>query len=520
MGDPAGDCGDVGALGELPIERNRRILDVPAKTRGILCGMDRGDSKSLRSDLQKERCHRHRRDKSDVRSGTNAVHDETCNRTEAGNSSEFWSEQRTTQYSRDRWCRAERGRRTGKCVIRAEDHLAIGQPSLESGYPAGASEGRRSARASATGRCSVQPWETRRVRLLKRARRRTDSDSLEQLESRALLAFSTLGFSLPDLTITGQAGPRAAWGGVLDVSALFRISVPARSPSRCRKLPTTSAPTAGSPYGSTSTADAPDTVVAVLLSHSPKSLKGAVKLGTIEAPPISQNSVEQLAASFTLPARPAGFAGGGGKFYVWFVANSSNSTLEATHGEQHQQAGGGAGDRPAAAGIAGDRAGTFPRTLSPGTRSPRRSRSRTSARPIPNLQGPVTVDLVASVTQELHPGQLDHRVVHGQQHSRRFSGTDLGNYKTFAKLIINQPQNVVTISGTAVTLPASPSKYFLGVVIDPNGTINQLSVPKNSFELIHVVGPKTKHLPPAGVVSTANTEQFPNPPSGTPIGVQ
>jgi hypothetical protein len=45
-------------------------------------------------------------------------------------------------------------------------------------------------------------------------------------------------------------------------------------------------------------------------------------------------------------------------------------------------------------------------------------------------------------------------------------------------------------------------------------------LPKNNFELIHVVGPKTRHLPPAGVVSAANTGQFPNPPSGTPIGVQ
>ena len=64
--------------------------------------------------------------------------------------------------------------------------------------------------------------------------------------------------------------------------------------------------------------------------RTPKSPKGAVKLGTIEAPPIGQNSVEQLADSFTLPARPSGFPGGGGKFYVWFVANSSNSVLEVT----------------------------------------------------------------------------------------------------------------------------------------------------------------------------------------------
>ena len=71
----------------------------------------------------------------------------------------------------------------------------------------------------------------------------------------------------------------------------------------------------------------------VLLTRSPKSLKGAVTLGTFEAPPLSQNSVEQLTDAFTLPSRPAGFAGGGGKFYVWFVANSTNDVPGAHHGE-------------------------------------------------------------------------------------------------------------------------------------------------------------------------------------------
>jgi hypothetical protein len=96
----------------------------------------------------------------------------------------------------------------------------------------------------------------------------------------------------------------------------------------------------------------------------------------------------------------------------------------------------------------------------------------------------------------------------------------LGNYKTFAKRIVNQPQNVVTITGSAVTLPVSPATYFLGVVIDPNGNLKQLSLPSNNLEQIHVVGPASKFLPPAGVVSSGNTGQFPNPPSGTPIGVQ
>ena len=41
----------------------------------------------------------------------------------------------------------------------------------------------------------------------------------ERLESRDLMASSPLGFSLPDLTITGSAGTRAAWGGTLGITA-------------------------------------------------------------------------------------------------------------------------------------------------------------------------------------------------------------------------------------------------------------------------------------------------------------
>ena len=93
-----------------------------------------------------------------------------------------------------------------------------------------------------------------------------------------------------------------------------------------------------------------------------------------------------------------------------------------------------------------------------------------------------------------------------------------GNYQTFAQQIVNQPTNVITINGSAVTLPTSPRKYFLGVVVDPEGTLDQLSLPHNSLELIHVVGPPLRHLPAAGVVSTPNDAQFPYAPGNEPIG--
>jgi len=81
-------------------------------------------------------------------------------------------------------------------------------------------------------------------------------------------------------------------------------------------------------------------------------------------------------------------------------------------------------------------------------------------------------------------------------------------------------QNVETYTGAAVTLPTTPSTYYLGVVIDPYNTLTQLSLPANRLELIRTVGPATSGLPPAGVVSTplSPIPQFPNPPDGVPIG--
>ncbi len=358
----------------------------------------------------------------------------------------------------------------------------------------------------------------RAARLLKRSRRRTDLANLEQLESRALLAFSSLGFSLPDLTITGQAGPRAAWGGVLDVSVILQNIGASTITEPLSQAPASQPPTPGSPYGSTSTSDAPDTTVAVLVSRSSRSLKGAISVGTIEAPPVSQNSVEELAASFALPSRPKGFAGAGGKFYVWFVANSSNSTLEVTRANNIS--------KPAAVHVTGQAlpqlraiALGLPSRLSPGDTVIPQIQVENLGTANPNLQGPVTVDLVASVTRSFTLGSsivASYTVESIPAVSETPTG---GNYQTFATLIVNQPNNVVTISGTAVTLPASPRKYFLGVVVDPEGTIDQLSVPKNNFTLIRVVGPGSRHLPPAGVVSAPNTGQFPNSPSGELIGV-
>jgi len=65
----------------------------------------------------------------------------------------------------------------------------------------------------------VLPSDSRPVRPERHARRRTNLADLERLETRDLMAFSTLGYSLPNLTVSGTAGSSAAWGGTLGVTA-------------------------------------------------------------------------------------------------------------------------------------------------------------------------------------------------------------------------------------------------------------------------------------------------------------
>jgi hypothetical protein len=79
--------------------------------------------------------------------------------------------------------------------------------------------------------------------------------------------------------------------------------------------------------------------------------------------------------------------------------------------------------------------------------------------------------------------------------------------------------NAYTFTGPAVTLPTTPAKYYLGVVVDPYGQVAQLSTPKDALEQIQVVGPNNSGLPPAGVISTGNLNPFPEPASGVFIGI-
>jgi hypothetical protein len=344
------------------------------------------------------------------------------------------------------------------------------------------------------------------MRQERRNRRRTDLAALERLEARELMAFSTLGYSLPQLTVTGSAGPRAAWGGTLNVSVYLQ-NIGAS---------TTTEPTAQAP-GATSQADAGDSTIAVVLTRHANSLRGAINLGTIDAPPVPQNNFEQLTQSFTLPSRPAGFAGAGGKFYVRFIANSNNALQEASQVNNVSSA---VPVLVAHSALPELRAVALyvPDVMQPGdTISPTIQ--------VENLgtadSGSVQVALVASVTPTFTLGSSIVATYTVANIPAVSEVPTKGNYKTFARNIVNSAPNVITISGLPVTLPTSPTTYYLGVVVDPNGTLTQLSLPSNVFSLIHKVGPGNSGsgLPPAGVVSTTgNTSLFPIAPNGQIIG--
>jgi len=273
--------------------------------------------------------------------------------------------------------------------------------------------------------------ESRQTRRERRARRRTDLAALERLETRALLAFSQLGFSLPDLTISGEAGPRAAWGGTLDVSVYLQNIGASTTTEPLSQAPATQAPISGSTYGNVSASDAPDSTVAVYLSRSPKSLKGAVLAGTFMAPPLSQNSVEQMAESLTLPSRPAGFPAGGGKFYVWFLANSTDAFPEVTRVNNLS--------KPVPVMITGQAlpelraiALALPSSLQPGDTIVPQLQIENLGTADPKAQGPVTVDLVASVTRSFTLGSSIIASYTINSIPSVAQSPTKGNYKTFA----------------------------------------------------------------------------------------
>lgn len=363
----------------------------------------------------------------------------------------------------------------------------------------------------------VLPWESRSARRQPRAIRRKDLTAVESLEGRQLLSNTALGYSLPDLQLTGSAGAVASWGGTLTTTVLVQ-----NTGASTMLDPVSLAP------GSESTADAPATTISVYLSPRRGSLARAFKLGTISAPTLAQNDLEQVSSTFTLPARPAGFARAGGIFYVSFRIDPNDTILESNDRNNLSRAVPVKVVRqylPLLQATSLD----LPSTMRPGdTIQPSFSIANYGTAPT-KLQGNVQVALVASVDPEF---TLGSSIVGLYEigNIASLSNTPIRSYYRSGRVNVRRAtvgnltsnNNVVNITGVPVTLPTSPRAYYLGLVIDPYNKLTQLPHSGKRFQLIRMVGPATSGLPPAGVVTSGGgtgTAEFPNLPNGDSVGL-
>jgi hypothetical protein len=363
----------------------------------------------------------------------------------------------------------------------------------------------------------VFSWETRRTRRSGRDRDRRRPDiavKVEALEGRQLLAYSPLGASLPDLTVQGFASLVTAWGSPISVTVnVNNIGVA-----------TMLEPLALAP-GSTGSADAPASVVGVFASRYPHSLKGSVLVGTVDIPPVAANDTVQITQTFTMPGQPAGLPGDGGRIYLTFKANATGSVFESdTTNNQSKpvpviiQA-----PLPELAAVGFD---TPPR-MQPGDTIQPNIRIANLGTADSGLQGDLTVQLWASPTRTLTSKSVaiaTYTVPNVPAQSLVPSqGVVLGDAN------VDPTQNLVTIAGDPVALPTKWKTFYLGVVIDPLGTIKQLSNVSqsggaSSFQLIRKVGPPIPGLPPAGVnpnvtiPGVSNVPVFPIPFGGIQVG--
>lgn len=373
-------------------------------------------------------------------------------------------------------------------------------------------------------------WENLRARDDRRARRRTDPAPLESLEGRQLLSYSPLGYSLPNLNVRGQAGPVATWGGTLTVTAILQNTGASTINEPLSLIPPGQvlAGPDGLPvpsYAIASSADVPANQINILLTRNPRSLAGAINLGTVgdstSGIAVPQNDVRIVPTTVQLPAHPAGFPTTG-RLYIRLVANVNNSILQGSDTNNVSPAIPVRFIYRAAPSLRVTEL-NVPSSMQPGdTIAPTIRIVNSGTSPAP---AGTEVALVASVSPDFNlgssivslytlpneiPAQSSATVAlrgrHGKVLSPRFSSRN-----------VNPGANVLTFAGTAATLPTLPSRYYLGVVIDPNNKLPQLSLPANRLEQIRVVGP-SNGLPPAGVVSSSTSLAFPNPPDGVPIG--
>ncbi|WP_165067216.1 hypothetical protein [Paludisphaera rhizosphaerae] len=341
------------------------------------------------------------------------------------------------------------------------------------------------------------------------------------------MAYTSLGFSLPDLAVSGESAPTAAWGGTLTVNVTLQ-NLGASTITEPTSLVPASEVQIGPDgavvpsYYTSSQADAPASSIAVFLVPRGKGLASGISLGTIDAPAIAQNSLQQLSATLTLPAQPAGFPASGG-YSIRLIANPDRAFLESNYRNNVSAP---LNVRIQAVTASALRATAFdvPDTLVPGsTIQPTIQITNLGATAVTS---DVQVAVVASTSPDFNLGST---IVGAYTISGGVNGvnsTPLPNAARHgrgarwlqANNVITPQSNVVTLSGLTMTLPTSPSTYYIGVVVDPNNLLNLPNQPSNRLELIKTVTTNAGQATTV-VTGSAASFDFENPPDGVPIGI-
>jgi hypothetical protein len=338
--------------------------------------------------------------------------------------------------------------------------------------------------------------------------------SPEALEGRQLLAYTPLGFSIPDLAILdAYTGPVAAYGGqiavTVNVSNLGQSSIPE--------------PLAQFP-GSPSAADAGPSQIDVYLTNDPHSPFGnRVRIGSINVPAIPQNRLVQVTGVVTLPEQaPAGFPAIGQNAFITLDLDADRAVrdLDRTNNVL----------RPATPFLLVPNlpdlqaiAFGMPPVLNPGDTVVPQVKVANYGAARTDLQAPVVVQVVASLDEAFGPGDI----VLGTFTVDNIQPLSVAPTEQFIpgdETLIDRPNVVVLDAMQPVTLPDTGAPYFVGVVVDPLNDILEISELDRgadpTLELPRIVADSGLGLPPAGVIGPAVPADrlFPFPPFDTPTG--
>lgn len=338
----------------------------------------------------------------------------------------------------------------------------------------------------------MEPNESRRLRRYgRRARKAPVPVQVEALEGRQLLAWSPLGFSLPDLAISGFAAPVAAYGE--EVAVTVRVQNLGAS--------SITEPLALEP-GAPSTADAPPSTVSVWLSRSPRFGPGAIRIGDVEVPAVRQNSFVEITDTVPMPPQLPFLPPTGERVYLYFRADTDRQVLDRDRTNNQTLRGvpvRTAPPLPELVSLAID----VPPVMQPGDAITPTIKIANLGTTNPNQQAAFEVALVASTDQNFGPGDqvlATYTVLSVPPLAQvPMQRTVLGDVN------VEDPINILTIeTPEPIILPTTLAEYIIGVVIDPQNVIREIGEigqgPGSELETTRRVGPPIPGLPPAGVL--------------------